>query len=86
MYGTDLGNSREVGISCSEVRAMQAAGMNGAEVVRAMTKAPADFFGLSALGSIEIGKRARLLLVEEDPESQAETLCKLSSVVSDRSS
>ncbi len=44
LYGTDLENTREVGISCSEIRAMRLAGLSDESVLRSMTSAPADFF------------------------------------------
>jgi imidazolonepropionase-like amidohydrolase len=86
LYGTDLGNTRDVGISCSEIKAMQAAGLSDQIVLSAMTRAPADFFGLEKLGSIEVGKSARFLLVDKDPTTEVETLCQVPMVVSDSDS
>lgn len=83
LYGTDLGNSRDVGISCSEIQAMHGAGMRDREILHAMTMAPAIYFGMSSLGTIAVGQKARFLLVVEDPESQIETLCEQPLVVSD---
>jgi imidazolonepropionase-like amidohydrolase len=86
LYGTDLGNTRDVGINCSEVKAMLAAGLSDQSVLEAMTATPAEFFGLTNLGSIEVGKNARFLLVDKDPSTEAETLCRVPIVVSDRES
>ena len=83
LYGTDLGNTRDIGISCPEIRAMQEAGLADAEILHSMTKAPAEYFTFSSLGAIELGNRARLLLVDEDPLQSVQTLCKVSLVVSD---
>jgi imidazolonepropionase-like amidohydrolase len=83
LYGTDLGNTQEVGISCPEIRAMQGAGMKDAEILSAMTAVPAKYFALTDLGAIAPGQQARFLLLDSDPSVSAQSLCKVSMVVSD---
>ena len=82
LYGTDLGNTREAGISCPEIVAMQSAGLANEEILRAMTAAPAELFGFSGLGSITPGNKARLLLLDDDPLLDAQALCRPSLVIS----
>jgi imidazolonepropionase-like amidohydrolase len=51
-----------------------AAGFDGAAIVTAGTSTPADFLGLSDLGSLEVGKRASFLVLAGDPSFEAHTL------------
>ncbi len=83
LYGTDLGNTQEAGISCSEIAAMQQAGMGNTEILAAMTSVPAKYFGLSSLGEVTQGKKARLLLLDQDPSENARALCTPWTVLSD---
>jgi imidazolonepropionase-like amidohydrolase len=55
-----------------ELRALEAAGVTQRQLLDAATRAPAALFGLSAeLGTVEPGKRARLLLLAADPLGSA---------------
>ena len=67
LYGTDLGNTRTPGIDSSELAAMRDAGLDGAAVLDAATRAPAEYWGITDLGSIEPGKAACMLLLAADP-------------------
>jgi len=51
-----------------------AAGLDGASIVRAGTSVPAEFLGLTDLGSLEIGKRASFLVLAADPTLDPHTL------------
>jgi predicted amidohydrolase YtcJ len=67
LYGTDLGNTRTVGVDASEVALLLDAGLDGAAIVHAGTLAPAEFWGLTDLGSLTPGKSASLLVLDADP-------------------
>jgi imidazolonepropionase-like amidohydrolase len=74
LYGTDLGNTPDAGIQQDELAFMQAAGMTGAEILDAGTKLPAAFWHLDDLGAIAAGKRASILILDEDPVAHPGTL------------
>ena len=74
LYGTDLGNTRDTNIQAAELELLAAAGMDGASIVRAGTSVPAEFLGLSDLGSLEVGKRASFLVLSTDPSRDAQAL------------
>lgn len=66
-YGSDLGNGGTApGIEVTEVRAMLAAGMTPAEVLRAATEVPAAGMGLDT-GRLEAGAAADLVVLRADP-------------------
>lgn len=67
IYGTDLGNTRELGISRAELAAMSAAGIAPRQILESMTAAPARLWGWDDLGAIEVGRAARLLVLDRDP-------------------
>ena len=46
---------------------MRDAGLDGAAVLDAATRAPAEYWGITDLGSIEPGKAACMLLLAADP-------------------
>src|SRR5262249_11336111 len=83
LYGTDLGNVREVGIDARELEAMIDAGMEPRAILEAGTSAPAAFWGLSDLGELAPGKAASFLLCDEDPFLDPRTLAAPSSVFID---
>lgn len=66
LYGTDLGNSRPMGIQGDEVDALVAAGLSAQAIVEAMTSAPSAYWGLDT-GQLMAGRPARLLLLDADP-------------------
>ena len=74
LYGTDFGNTRETGVQSLEISALLSAGFDGAGIVNAGTRVPAEFLGLSELGSLEVGKRASFLVLSADPSSDPHTL------------
>lgn len=67
LYGTDFGNTGVRGISESEIRGMMRAGMDGQAILTAGTRAPAQVFGFSDLGTLEPGAQASLLILDADP-------------------
>jgi imidazolonepropionase-like amidohydrolase len=74
LYGTDLGNTRDTTIQAAEISALLGAGFDGASIVRAGTSVPAEFLGLTDLGSLEVGKRASFLVLAADPSVDPHTL------------
>ena len=74
LYGTDFGNTRTAGIDGAEIALMQKAGMDGAAILDAGTAAPAAWWGLTELGSIEAGKAASLLVRDADPRKDPSSL------------
>lgn len=74
LYGTDFGNTRETGVQSLEITQLVAAGMDGASIVEAGTRVPAEFLGLSEFGSLDVGKRASFLVLAHDPALDPHTL------------
>lgn len=67
LYGTDFGNTQVAGPSSREINELVAAGLDGEAVLACMTSAPADYWGFSQLGRIEVGRSASFLLLDRDP-------------------
>ncbi len=67
LYGTDLGNTRDAGISADEIALMIAAGMSPADILASGTSAPAKFWRQDDLGEIAPGKAAILMSLPRDP-------------------
>ena len=67
LYGTDLGNTRYAGIDPEEISGLMATGFTPQQILTAGTSAPADFWGLDELGSVEAGKAASFLVLDRDP-------------------
>ncbi|MFT5681017.1 MAG: imidazolonepropionase-like amidohydrolase [Myxococcota bacterium] len=74
LYGTDFGNITTAGIISGELMLMAEAGMSGAEILAAGTSVPADWWGLSDMGRIDIGSPASLLVLTADPTIEPLTL------------
>jgi hypothetical protein len=65
-----------------EMELLADCGFTPAEALRAATIGPAEFLGLSAdNGSVAVGKRADLLLLQGDPLAQVENLRRIRAVV-----
>ena len=67
VYGTDLGNTRTPAIDPWELSLMEAAGLDGAEILHAGTAAPAALWGIDQLGTVEVGHQASWLVLPGDP-------------------
>lgn len=74
LYGTDFGNTRDTRIQEQEISLLVLAGFDGASIVKAGTSTPAEFLGLSELGSLAVGKRASFLVLAADPSTDPHTL------------
>lgn len=84
VYGTDLGNEDTApGVDARELRLLAEAGLGAREIVHAATRAGADLLGLSDLGRLEVGARASLLALREDPELDAGALARPAFVLMD---
>jgi len=66
-YGTDLGNTRAPGIDPRELVLLASAGLDEAAILEAMTQTPAEVFGFSELGTLDVGKAASFILLPRDP-------------------
>jgi imidazolonepropionase-like amidohydrolase len=81
LYGTDFGNTSTPGIDPGELMLMQQAGLTPREIVASGTSAAATRWrGLGALGGIEVGKDASLLVLAGDPLSDPTILAAPTSV------
>jgi imidazolonepropionase-like amidohydrolase len=83
LYGTDLGNTRFVGIQSSEIDSLVRAGLTGSDIVRSATANAARYWGMSELGRLDAGARASLLVLDEDPNANPQTLTTPHAVVFD---
>lgn len=67
IYGTDLGNSRTVGVSASELELLGRAGLSPAEILESITTTPADVLGFDDLGRLEADREASFVFLDRDP-------------------
>jgi imidazolonepropionase-like amidohydrolase len=67
LFGTDVGYMADYSTE-DEFRALERSGIDAREILRMLTSAPADRFGVgSETGSVSVGKRADLVLLNDDP-------------------
>ena len=85
LVGTDGGGPALVLLGFAihdELRLMAEAGLTPTEVIRAATFSPAVYLGIDDVsGSVEVGKRADLLLVEGNPLKRLSRLRQLAGVM-----
>jgi imidazolonepropionase-like amidohydrolase len=81
LYGTDLGNSRDVAIQAAELDALVRAGFGGNDIVHSATDRAADYWGMNDLGRLEPEKRASFLVLAEDPSTAPLVLATPTAVV-----
>jgi len=83
LYGTDLGNTREAGISGDEIDLLVETGLDGAAVLAAATATPAAFWSFpgdspgtegARPGTLAPGGPASLLILAADPRMTPRTL------------
>ena len=74
LYGTDLGNTQDAGISTNELLLLAQTGMSNADIIDSGTSIPADFWGFSELGYIQEGYNASFLVLDADPYIDISTL------------
>ncbi len=73
LYGTDLGNSRRVGIDVAELLLLEQAGLTRSEVLESGTSGPANYWKLQK-GQLKVGGEASFLLVNANPNLDLEAL------------
>ncbi len=83
LYGTDVGNTRVVGIQSSEIDALVRAGLTGSEIVRSATADAARFWGFAELGRLDEGARASFLVLDANPDENPQTLATPHAVIFD---
>lgn len=68
IYGTDLGNQETLpGILGPELHQLSESGFSGAQILAMCTQDAAALLGDATLGSLTVGSRAHILILEEDP-------------------
>lgn len=84
LTGTDMGSSLLVpGYSLhDELEMLAAAGLDPLQVLTAATQNPARLLGLDDLGSVQPGKRAELVLLDDDPLKDIRHTRKIRAVLS----
>lgn len=84
-FGTNnTGNESVSSALLTEMQALQDAGMTSSQVLTALTAGAAEHLGrLNELGTIEVGKRADLLIVDGDPITDLTALTNVVAVVKD---
>jgi imidazolonepropionase-like amidohydrolase len=83
LYGTDLGNTRVVGIQSGEIDALVRAGFTGSDIVRSATGDAARFWSFTEIGRLDAGARASFLVLDDDPDENPQTLSAPHAVVFD---
>jgi imidazolonepropionase-like amidohydrolase len=73
LYGTDLGNTRDVGPSRDEVALLHRAGLDDDAITAAMTTTPAAYWKLP-FGAIAVGRDASFLVLDRDPRTDVSAL------------
>ena len=81
LYGTDLGNTRTPAIDAQELALLARAGLDGAAILEAGTRARAARWGLDGLGALEPGRDASFSLLDADPLLDPSTLARPTRVV-----
>jgi imidazolonepropionase-like amidohydrolase len=74
LYGTDLGNTRTAGVQGDEIERLKSAGLDATDIIESMTEAPARYWELEILGSLEVGKAASFMLLDRDPKQHPSAL------------
>lgn len=80
LYGTDLGNSRTVGIDVAEILLLEQAGLSRSAALGAGTTVAAKYWKLKK-GELKVGGEASFLLAFENPETDLETLIEPAHVI-----
>ena len=82
--GTDTVSSYLPGITLHrELEILVEAGLTPLKALQTATKNPSDFFRLNGVGSLEVGHRADLIVVEGNPAKDIRDLSKISMVILD---
>ena len=74
LYGTDFGNTTTAGVDGAEIALLEGAGFSGEAILRSGTSIPSVYWGFSDLGTLAVGGRASLLVLDADPREDPGTL------------
>ena len=74
LYGSDLGNVQDARILEAELLLLLQAGLSEEEIIQSGTTAPAQFWGFSDLGRLEVGYRASFVILDSNPYLDITTL------------
>jgi imidazolonepropionase-like amidohydrolase len=81
IFGTDVGYMTDYSTE-DEFRALQASGLNASDILRMLTTAPAERFGVSSQkGTIAPGKLADLVVLSADPADDIAAFAKVAATV-----
>ncbi|MFZ0698957.1 MAG: amidohydrolase family protein [Thermoplasmata archaeon] len=83
LFGTDVGYMRDYATE-DEFRALARCGVNAPAILRMLTTAPAERFGMSDdVGSITVGRRADLTVLNDDPMKDGRAFARVGATVRD---
>jgi imidazolonepropionase-like amidohydrolase len=81
IFGTDVGYMTDYSTE-DEFHALEQSGLNAMDILRMLTTAPAERFGVTdQKGTIETGKLADLVILSADPESDVTNFAKVQALV-----
>jgi len=77
LFGTDVGYMTDYATD-DEFRALERSGVDGREILRMLTTAPAHWFGVGAeTGSVAVGRRADLAILDADPMGDVQAFARV---------
>ena len=81
LFGTDVGYMTDYSTT-DEFQALERSGLNGPEILRMLTTAPARRFGvLQRTGSVEVGKAGDLVVLDRDPMTDVKAFAAVQATV-----
>jgi imidazolonepropionase-like amidohydrolase len=81
IFGTDVGYMTEYSTE-DEFRALEQSGLNAMDILRMLTTAPSERFGVTDRnGTIAVGKLADLVILSADPASEVANFAKVQTTV-----
>ena len=81
IFGTDVGYMTDYSTE-DEFRALEQSGLNAMDILRMLTTAPAERFGVTdQKGTIVVGKPADIVVLSADPESDVTNFAKVQTTV-----
>lgn len=83
LFGSDVGYMKDY-TTADEFRLLQQAGLDAMGMLRMLTTAPAARFGVLAdCGTVSVGKRADLVVLEGDPANDVQQFARVQAVIRD---
>jgi len=81
LFGTDVGYMADYRTE-DEFRALASCGLNAMDILRMLTTAPAQRFGVAQQkGTLAVGQQADLVVLEADPDADVENFARVSATV-----